>query len=158
MGKCHKLRSHIRACLATGPAPHRVSQALRPRTPEESEKSPERVPRARPQKCRKSAPWSLKKKSPKRVGKSGFRLFSDAFETPRHALSALWPCPGVLFSDSSAVPGPKGMGDPVWGGADRKACPPSYPQTHHCNRMTEGEGWRGPLRSWHYQEQRKNRR
>ena len=54
---------------------------------------------------------------PKRVRKSDFRLFSDSFD--------FWgPVPGCalsgLFSDSSGVPGPKGPGDPVWGGADRK--------------------------------------
>ena len=63
------------------------------------------------------------RKSPKRVRKD-FRLFSDSFETPGRTLWALLgPCPGVLFPDSfsnsSGVPGPKGPGDPVWGGVDR---------------------------------------
>ena len=91
-----------------------------PGTPEESEKSPERVPRGRAPKVPKEcAPES--RKSPKRVRNSHFRLFSDSFETPGRTLWALLgPCPGVLFPDSSGVPGPKGPGDPVWGGADRK--------------------------------------
>ena len=81
--------------------PHTGSPGpFRPRTPEESEKSPERVPRGRAPKVPKEcAPES--QKSPKRVRKSGFRLFSDSFETPGRTLSALLgPCPGVLFPDS----------------------------------------------------------
>ena len=67
-----------------------------PGTLEESEKSPERVPRARaPKVLRECTPES--QKSPKRVRKSGFRLFSDSFETLGHTLSALL---GVLFLDS----------------------------------------------------------
>ena len=102
--------------VVIGPAPHRVSRALRARNPGRVRKeSVERVPGAGPQKCRKSAPRSLK-----RVRKSGFTLFSDSFETPGRTLSALLgPCTGVLFSNSSGIPGPKGPGDPVWGGADR---------------------------------------
>ena len=49
----------------------------------------------------------------------------DSFETPGRTLWALLgPCPRALFSGlfscSSRVPGPKGPGDPEWGGADRK--------------------------------------
>ena len=39
-------------------------------------------------------------KESERVRKSGFRLFSDSFETPGRILSVLLgPCPGVLFPD-----------------------------------------------------------
>ena len=106
-----------------------------PGTPEESEKSPERVPRGRAPKVPKEcAPES--QKSPKRVRKSGFRLFSDSFETPGRTLSTLLgPCPGVLFpdsySDSSGVPGPKGPGDPVWGGADLQTKKARVSKTFH---------------------------
>ena len=52
----------------------------------------------------------------------------DSFRTLLRLRGALFrhfwgPAPGTLsglFSDSSGVPGPKGPGDPVWGGADRK--------------------------------------
>ena len=77
--------------FAIGPAPHRVF-------PEESEKSPERVLQGRVPKVPKECG---SQKTPKRVRKSGFRLFSDSFETPGCTLSALLgPSPGVLFPDS----------------------------------------------------------
>ena len=65
-----------------------------PGTPEESEKSPERVPRGwAPKVPKECAPES--RKSLKRVQKSDFRLFSDSFETPGRTLWALLgPCPG----------------------------------------------------------------
>ena len=53
-------------------------------------------------------------KSPKRVRMSGFNSFGSFWGLVPGTLSG-------LFSDSSCVPGPKGPGDPVWGGADRKA-------------------------------------
>ena len=96
-----------------------------PGTPEESEKSPERVPWGRAPKVPKEcAPES--QKSPKRVRKSDFRLFLDSFETPGRTLSALLgPCPRVLLPDSfRTLPGfraRRGRGDPVWGGADRNS-------------------------------------
>ena len=64
-------------------------------------------------------PQSLKRV--RRVQKSGFRLFSDSFETPGRTLSGLLgPCTGVLFRDAfrPGFSGPKGPGDPVWGGAN----------------------------------------
>ena len=75
-----------------------------PGTPEESEKSPERAPRGRAPKVPKEcAPESQNFKSPKRVRKSGFRLFSDS----------------VLFPDSFRTlpgsPGPEGPGRPCVG-------------------------------------------
>ena len=72
----------------------------RPGTPEESEKSPERVPLgSAPKVPKECAPES--RKSPKRVRKSDFRLFSGSFETPGRTLWALLgPCSGVLFPDS----------------------------------------------------------
>ena len=81
-----------------GPVPHRVSRALRAQNPGRvRKKSGKSMPGpGRPQKCRKSA-----QKSPKRFRNSGFRLFSDSFETPGRTLSELLgPCPGVLFPDS----------------------------------------------------------
>ena len=89
-----------------------------PGTPEESEKSPEKVPWAGtprvPEEC---APES--QKSPKRIQNLTFGLFSDSFETPGRTLRGLGvPAQGTfsgLFSDSSGVPGP---GDSVPGGAD----------------------------------------
>ena len=54
-----------------------------PGTPEESEKSPERVPSQKPD------------------FRTLFGLFSDSFETPGRTLSGLWgSCPGGLFRDS----------------------------------------------------------
>ena len=94
-------------------------------------------------------------KSPKRVRKSGFRLFSDSFETPGRTLWALLgPFAGVLFPDSSGVPGPKGPGDPVWGGADRKINTKKAQETKkaqkggsglfHNHDMLKLEGFRAP--------------
>ena len=49
--------------------------------------------------CHITTPES--QKSPKRVQKSGFRLFSDSFETPGRTLSGLWGShPEALFQDS----------------------------------------------------------
>ena len=88
----------------------------------EPRKSPKRVqkkyPGPGPQKFRKSAPPPESQKSPKRVEKSGFRLFSDSFETPGRTLSGTfghlaWGTLSGLFSDSSGVLGPKGPGDPA---------------------------------------------
>ena len=96
-----------------------------PGTPKEPEKSPKRVPRGRAPKV----PKEVRPGGVKRVRKESktltFGLSSDSFETAGRTLWAfLGPCPGIplfgLFSDSSGVPGPKGPGDPVWGGADRK--------------------------------------
>ena len=113
--------------IAIGPAPHGAPGRFGPETPEESEKSPERAPRVRAPKVPKECtPES--RKSPKRVRKSDFRLFLDSFETPGRTWALLGPCPGVLFPDSSGVPGPKGPGDPVWGGADRNTGSPKSPK------------------------------
>ena len=94
--------------IAIGPAPHRVSRALRVRKPgrvrNESRKS---TPGQGP----KSAPES--QKSPKRRDSRALSLGT---------LGAL--AGGTLsglFSDSSGVPGPKSWGDPVWGGANRNS-------------------------------------
>ena len=85
-----------------------------PGTPEESEKTPERVPRAGPQSPRPG----VSKESESQVLDSfrtlfGLRgaLFGDSGGAVRGTLSG-------LSSDSSRVPGPKGSGDPVPGGAD----------------------------------------
>ena len=87
-------RSTFIILVRIGPAPHRVSRALRARNPgrvrKESRKSP---PGWEPPASRKSAPRSLR-----RVRKSGFGLFSDSFETPGRTLSGLWrPRPGDSF-------------------------------------------------------------
>ena len=78
-----------------------------PEPPEESEMSPERVPRYRAPKVPKEcAPES--QKSPKRVRKSGFRLFSDSFETAGATLFRhFWgPFSGVLSPHSfQTLPG-----------------------------------------------------
>ena len=112
-------------CIAIGPAPHRVSWALRAwnpgrvrkesgkSTPEQGPKSAERV---RPGVSKES------EKSPK----VRLRLFSDFFETlGAHSFGTFGALPrgtlSGLFSDSSGVPGPKGPGDPVWGGANCNA-------------------------------------
>ena len=87
-----------------------------PGTPEESEKSPERVPRGRTPKVPKEC--TLKSQnSPKRVQNLTF----GSFRTLLRLWSALFRGSGDsfgLFSDYSGVPGPKGPGDPVPGGAD----------------------------------------
>ena len=84
---------------AIGPAPHRVSRALRAREPR---KSPKRVPKeypgTGPQKSRKSAP-----RSPKRVRKeSKTRWLLDSFRTLLGLRGALFrdfwgPVPGYSF-------------------------------------------------------------
>ena len=71
--------------LAIGPAPHRVSRALRARNPGKFRKESGKGP--------KSAPRSLER---------DFRLFSDSFETPGRTLWALLgPCPRALFFPDS---------------------------------------------------------
>ena len=71
-----------------------------PGTPEESKKSPERAPRGRAPRVWKECALESQK-SPKRVQKSGSRLFSDSFETPeRSLLGLLGPFAEVLFPDS----------------------------------------------------------
>ena len=81
-----------RNALRSAP-PHTGSPGpFKPGTPEESEKSPERVSRARAQKCPKSAPRSLE-----RVRKESKIRLLDSFKTPgAHSLG----CPEVLFPDS----------------------------------------------------------
>ena len=105
------------ASFEVGPPPQGSPGPFGPGTPEESKK----VRRGGTPRVRKDCtPES--QKSPKRVQKSGFRLFSDSFES----LGALLrdsggPTTGALsglFSDSSGVLGPQGPGDPVQGGAD----------------------------------------
>ena len=75
--------------VRSGPAWHRVSRALRARNPgrvrKESRKSP---PGGTPRVPEESATES--QKSPKRLRKSGFGLFSDSFETPGRTLRGLW--------------------------------------------------------------------
>ena len=68
-----------------------------PRTPEESEKSPERVPRDRAPKVPKEcAPES--QKSPKRVQKSSFETLCGLFWAPGRTLSDFWgPVLGYSF-------------------------------------------------------------
>ena len=92
---CCRGNLDVRACDRP-----RSTQGLPGPSGPEPQKSPERVPQGRAPKVPKE--WSPKsQKSAKRVRKSGFRLFSDSFETPRRTLSALLgPCPGVLFPDS----------------------------------------------------------
>ena len=89
-----KVTPKVSSRLAIGPAPHRVSRARRVR--KESRKSPRgRAPKV----SKECSPES--QKSPKRVQKSGFGLFSDSFGTPGRTLSGLLgPCPRVLFRDS----------------------------------------------------------
>ena len=79
------------------PAPPRTGSPFGPGTPEESEKSPETVPRAGPQKCRKSAPRSLK-----RVRKESESQDLDSFRTLLRLRGALFrhfwgPAPGYSF-------------------------------------------------------------
>ena len=101
-------------------SPHRVSRALRARNPGRVRKESRKSTPGQGPKSAERVRTGVSKESEKR--KSGFRLFSDSFETPGRTLSALLgPCPGVLFPDSFEVPGPKGPADPVWGGADRNA-------------------------------------
>ena len=98
---CNRGRQEGIALFLRSAPPHTGSPGpFGPGTPEESEKSPERVPRGRAPKVPKEcAPKS--QKSLKRVRKSGFTLFSDSFETPGRTLWAfLGTCPGVLFPDS----------------------------------------------------------
>ena len=105
----------------------RPTQGLPGPSGPEPRKSPKRVRKEYPgkghQKCPKSAPRSLVERVRKSL-KPDFRTLFGLFWTPGRTLwELLGPCPGVLFPDSSGVPGPKGQGDPVWGGADRKIRP-----------------------------------
>ena len=110
-----------------------------PSGPKRPWKSRKRVrkehPGAGPQKCRKSAPRSLKrvrKESETQNFQTLFGLFWDSgghcFGTfvalPRGTLSG-------LFSDSGVSSGPKGPADPVWGGADHlQKCVPILVRGH----------------------------
>ena len=90
----------MRPNFAIGPAPHRVSRALRARNPGRvrKESGGKNTPGQSPKCAERVAPESQKR--PKRVRTSGFRLFSDSFETPGRTLAALLgPCSGVLFPD-----------------------------------------------------------
>ena len=58
------------------------------------------------------------KSTPGQGPKSAQRVRPGVSKEPRGTHSG-------LFSDSSGVPGPKGPGDPVWGGADRKLRTPA---------------------------------
>ena len=86
-------------------------------TTKESERVRKESPGAGPPESRKSAPQSLK-----RVRRSGFRLFSDSFETLRGALFRVsrGPGPGGSFRTLCAGPGRSARG-----GADHKqtVCP-----------------------------------
>ena len=118
-------------CLAIGPAPHRVSGPFGPGTPEESGKSPERVPGAGPQKCPKSAPRSLK-----RVRKESESQILDSFRTLSTLRGALFghfwgPAPGYSFRTLSGLFwgfGPEGPGRPCVG-RGRSQGKSSSPQT-----------------------------
>ena len=82
-----------------GPAPHRVSRALRARNPGRVRKE---YPGAGPQRCPRVRPGVSKK--PEKSLKESKTWLSDSFETPGRTLWALLgPCPGVLFSDSSQI-------------------------------------------------------
>ena len=94
-----------------------------------------REPRQSPKRVWKE--HSGAQKSPKRVQKSGFRLFSDSFQTPGRTLSRLLgPCPGVLFPDFfwtlpvfPTIFARHHFSGPFWG-APRKICnsiPPAIP-------------------------------
>ena len=110
--------------FAIGPAPHRVSRALRAQNPgrvrKESGKS---TPGQGPKSAQRVRP-GVSKESEKSL-KSDFRTLFGLFrDSGAHSLGTFGTLPrgtlSGLFSDSSGVPGPKGPGDPVWGGADRK--------------------------------------
>ena len=84
----------------------------------EPRKSPKRVLKESPgtglPESRKSVP-----RSPKRVRKLGFGLFSDSFETPGRTLSGLWgSCPGGSFGTLFGLfrgSAPEGPGRPCAG-------------------------------------------
>ena len=99
-----------------------------PGTPEEPEKSPERVPRGRaPKVSKECAPES--QEGQKRVSVT---LWAHSFGTSgalaRGALSG-------LFSGSSRVPGPKGAGDP---GPIATLEPPEHPNNLSDSKVTCG--------------------
>ena len=114
---------HFKQDLGSAPPGTGSPEPFGPRTPEESEKSPESPPGGTPRVPEECAPES--QKSPKRVESQVL----DSSRTLLRLRGALFgdpggPVPGTLsglFSDSSGVPGPKGPGDPVPGGADPKA-------------------------------------
>ena len=63
-------------CFAMGPAPHRVSRGLRAsENPEESEKSPERVPRGRAPKVLKECDPEVSEESEKSLKPDFWTLF-----------------------------------------------------------------------------------
>ena len=100
---------------------YRVSLALRARNPgrvrKESGKS---TPGQGPKSAQRVRP-GVSKESEKSL-KSDFRTLFGLFrDSGAHSLGTFGALPrgtlSGLFSDSSGVPGPKGPGDPVWGGA-----------------------------------------
>ena len=122
-----------------------------PGTPEESEKSPERVQGPKSAQGVRPGVSKESEKSLQPDFRTLFGLFS--FETPGRTLWALLvPCPrgtlSGLFSDSSGVLGPKGPGDPVWGGADRNHRP-TLPNQRPFSARQLGVGLRfGKPRTW----------
>ena len=116
--QCASLETNsCRAKIRIGPARHRVSRALWARNPGRVRKESRKSPLGRdPQSPRRVRPGVAKEseKSPKPDFRTLFGLFCDSGAHPSGTLSG-------LFSDSSGVPGPKGPGDPVPGGADPKA-------------------------------------
>ena len=105
-----RLEAHIKSPDLRLAPPHTGSRSFGPGTQEESEKSPERVLRARAPKVPKEcAPES--QKSPKSVRKSGFRLFRTLLRLRARSFGTFGAlAQGTLFGlfpDSSGFPGPK---------------------------------------------------
>ena len=130
------------SCVAIGPAPHRVSRALRARNPGRVRKE---YPGAGPQKCQKSAPRSLK-----RVRKESKTWLSDSFQTLLRLRGALFrhfwgPAPGYSFRTLFGLfrgSGPEGPGRPCVGrGRSQFLClcgnlPCTTPCVANCHYLT----------------------
>ena len=110
--------THPLANLAIGPAPHRVSRALRARNPGRVRKESGKEYPGHGQKCPKSAPRSLE-----RVRKESESQILDSFRTLSRLRGALFgnfwgPAPGYSFRTLSGLfrgSGPEGPGRPCVG-------------------------------------------
>ena len=105
--------------LAIGPAPHRVSRALRARNPRRVRKeSGKSTPGQGPKSAQRVRP-GVSKESEKSL-KSDFQTLFGLFrDSGAHSLGTFGALPrgtlSGLFSDSSGVPGPKGPGSTLCG-------------------------------------------
>ena len=83
--------------VATGPAPHKVSRALRAQNPGRVRKSPERVPQARAPKVPKECARSLKRVRKEPETPDFWTLFGLVCDSGAHFFGTFGPGPGYSF-------------------------------------------------------------